>query len=374
MSRIGLAMVGLGPASEPHLKALADLAERVDLRWVVTRSAERAAKFSGRIDRDVSAEERRALRAPTCATPTLGAPTQQAATDRAPMYKVTTDIAAAINDPAVHAVLVLTPPGAHLDVARMAFAAGKHVLVEKPLELATARAQLLATEGRAAGVRVGVVLQHRFRSGSMALRDLLASGRLGKVQAGMVAVPWWRPQAYYDEPGRGTWARDGGGVLLTQAIHTLDLFRSLLEVRRVVAAHVTTTAVHRMETEDFATALLELGGGAPGTLMATTAFFPGRPERIEVIGTLGSAVLEGASLRAAFLDGTTLEALSDARTGAGASIMDFDHGPHRDVIADFLDAVEGGRDPRVTAEEALATQRLIDEILAKSAAAAAPAP
>lgn len=334
MSRIGLAMVGLGPGSEPHLKSLADLAERVELRHVVTRSAARAARHAGTLP-------------------------------------VTTDMAAAIADPAVHAVLVVTPPGSHLDVARLAFAAGKHVLVEKPLEIDTTRATSLATEGRAAGVRVGVVLQHRFRSGSVALRELLAAGRLGPVQAAMVSVPWWRPQSYYDEPGRGTWARDGGGVLLTQAIHTIDLFRSLVGVRRVVAAHVRTTDVHRMETEDFASSLLELDGGAAGTLMATTACYPGRPERIEIIGTMGSALLEGATLRAAFLDGTTIEVISDARTGAGASIMDFDHGPHRDVIADFLDAVEGGRDPRVTAEEALATQVLIDDILAHGKAGSA---
>ncbi len=319
---IGLVMVGLGPASEPHLKSLADLAESVTLRHVVTRAARTGSTLP-----------------------------------------VTTDLAAAIADPTVQAVLVLTPPAAHLEVARVAFAAGKHVLVEKPLEVSTARARLLAEEGRAAGVRVGVVLQHRFRTGAVALRSLLASGRLGEVQAAQVVVPWWRPQAYYDEPGRGTMARDGGGVLLTQAVHTLDLFRALLGVRRVVAAQVRTTAVHRMETEDYASALLELGNGAPATLTATTAFHPGKTERIEVIGALGAATLEGGSLRASFHDGTTLDALSDARTGAGASIMDFDHGPHRDVLADFLDAIRDGRDPHIPAEDALATQILIDDIL-----------
>ena len=90
-----------------------------------------------------------------------------------------------------------------------------------------------------------------------------------------MSVPWWRPQSYYDEPGRGTMARDGGGVLLTQAVHTLDLFRSLVGASEVVAAEIRTTALHHMETEDYVSALIRLGNNAPGTITATTAFVPG---------------------------------------------------------------------------------------------------
>ena len=198
MSRLGIAVIGIGPGSLPHFKSLQDLADRVEVRWVAARGPER-----------------------------LAAVTE---------YPTTTDVAAAIADPTVGAVLVLTPPAAHLAVAELAFAAGKHVLMEKPLELSTASARALVAGGRAAGVRLGVVLQHRFRDAGVALRDLLTSGRLGRVEAASVAVPWWRPQRYYDEPGRGTLARDGGGVLLTQAIHTLNLFQSLVGVRAVVAA------------------------------------------------------------------------------------------------------------------------------------------
>jgi predicted dehydrogenase len=331
--RIGLAVVGVGPASEPHAKSLHDLRERVDVRWVASRSQARLAAVQQRLP-----------------------------------YPSTTDIGAAIADPAVRAVLVLTPPAAHLDVARLAFAAGKHVLVEKPLELTTARAEALVAGARQAGVRLGVVLQQRFRAAGLELRALLRGGRLGEVQAASVQVPWWRPQSYYDEPGRGTMARDGGGVLLTQAIHTIDMFRSLVGVRAVKAAQVRTTALHSMETEDYAAALLELGNGAPGNLIATTSAYPGRPERIEIIGSNGTALLEGASLRARLVDGTSVEHVSDERTGGGASIMDFPHDAHRAVLADFLDAIEGNRDPAVPGEEALATQKLIDEILARGRA------
>ena len=331
MSRLGIAVIGIGPGSLPHFKSLQDLADRVEVRWVAARGPER-----------------------------LAAVTE---------YPTTTDVAAAIADPTVGAVLVLTPPAAHLAVAELAFAAGKHVLMEKPLDLSTASARALGAGGRAAGVRLGVVLQHRFRDAGVALRDLLTSGRLGRVEAASVAVPWWRPQRYYDEPGRGTLARDGGGVLLTQAIHTLNLFQSLVGVRAVVAAQVRTTGLHQMETEDYASALLELGNGAPGSLLATTANYPGRAESIDVIGSLGSARLEGASVRAEFLDGSRFEHVSTEGTGGGANIMDFPHDAHRAVLADFLDAIAAGRDPQVTGEDALATHELIDTILAKGRAA-----
>ena len=178
-------------------------------------------------------------------------------------------------------------------------------------------------------------------------------------------MPWWRPQSYYDEPGRGVKARDGGGVLITQAIHTLDLFRSLVGIQSVEAAKVRTTEVHRMETEDYASALVRLGNGAPGTIIATVAAYPGSPEWIHIIGSAGSARLEGGSLRLAFLDGRD-EILADtAGSGSGANVMSFSHAAHKAAIVDFLDAIEQDRDPAVTGEEALTTQRVIEAILAR---------
>ena len=212
-----------------------------------------------------------------------------------------------------------------------------------------------------------MVLQHRFRRGAIRLRRLLQEGELGEVQAASVRVPWWRPQAgYYDQPGRGTRARDGGGVLLTQAIHTIDLFRSLVGVRGIEAAQVTTTAVHRIETEDYVCALLRLGNGAPGSLMATTAMYPGGPERLEIIGARGTAILEGAALTASFHDGNEVAVAGEGGSGSGANIMDFPHDAHLALITDFLDAVQTGRDPIVSGAEALATHQLIEEVLTRA--------
>ena len=334
MSRLRVGLIGLGPGAEPHAKSLHDLAARVEVVTCASRTEAACRAFHDRFG-----------------------------------FPVTTDIDGTIADPSIAAMLVLTPPAAHAPVAERCFAAGKHVLVEKPLELTAARGAGLVAAGRAAGLRLGVVLQHRFRPGSLRLRSALAAGELGTVLAAGMMVPWWRPQRYYDEPGRGTMARDGGGVLLTQAIHTLDLFRSLVGVSRVEAAQALTTPAHRMETEDFASALLRLGNGAPGTLMATTAAYPGLPERIEVWGSEGSAVLAGGALRLSRMAGGEEVIEAEGGTGGGAAIMDFPHDAHRAVLTDFIDAVEFGRDPAVTGEEALASQRVVDEILAAASVA-----
>jgi hypothetical protein len=327
---IGVAVIGLGNALAPHAKALLDLSDRTRVVTAVARTEAR-----------------------------------REATAKAYGFPVSADAMAAIRDPAVDAVMILTPANAHLELAEAAFAAGKHVLCEKPLEATLARAERLVAAGRAADRRLGIMFQMRFRSASQRLKSLLESGALGGIQAATLTVPWWRPQSYYDEPGRGVKARDGGGVLMTQAIHALDLFHWFVGVREVVAAQIATTALHRMETEDFAAALFRLGNGAPGSMMATVAAFPGSPEQIMIIGARGIARMDGSNLRVSFLDGTEETVRDQHGSGSGSTLMGFSHEPHRAVIADFLDAVEQGRDPAITGEDALATQRTIQSIVNK---------
>ncbi|EJM99976.1 Gfo/Idh/MocA family oxidoreductase [Phyllobacterium sp. YR531] len=328
MKKLGLAIIGLGPAVLPHARSLVDLKDKVDVIWAASRTKERAAEFA-----------------------------------QAFPFPVTSNINAAISDPAVDIVLVLTPANAHLEIAEKSFAAGKHVLLEKPLDITLQRAERIVSSGRASGLTFGVVLQHRFRAASLRLRKALEDNSLGDIQAASLRVPWWRPQSYYDESGRGTFARDGGGVLLSQAIHSLDLFRSLLPVRNVVASQVRTTSLHRMESEDHVTALMTLASGAPASLLATTAAFPGFPETLEITGSSGSAHLSGGALKLSWLDGREEVVEAEGKTGSGANIMDFPHDAHRALIADFLAAVAEKRDPVVTGEEALATQRLIADII-----------
>ena len=325
---VTIGLIGLGAGAEPHAKSLLDLRDRVVVKAAASRTEARTTPFAARFG-----------------------------------FPVTTNIGAVIDDPSIDAVIVLTPAAAHLEIAERCLRAGKHVLVEKPLELTVERAEHLVQAGRRAGRRVTVCLQHRFRTASVRLRRAIDAGELGEITSAWMLVPWWRPQAYYDEPGRGTMARDGGGVLMTQTIHTLDLFRSLVGVRQVVAAQVVRTAAHQMETEDFASALVRLGNGAPGTITATVAAYPGGPERIEITGTRGMASLVGGTLRLSMIGGSEEIVAEEGSMGSGANVMDFPHDAHRAVLVDFLDAIEQNRDPVVTGEEALATQRLIADIL-----------
>jgi predicted dehydrogenase len=323
-----IALVGLGPAALPHLRSLQDLNDHIELRYAFARDP--------RVDR---------------IQPYTGP------------VRLTDSLELILQDHEVQAVIVATPPSTHLEICERCFAAGKHVLLEKPIELNLERATRLLELATLAGLQLGVVLQHRFRQASQVLQKLLMDGRLGEIQAASVRVPWWRSQAYYNEPGRGTFARDGSGVLLTQAIHTLDLFRALVGVQSVKSAVVRQTQLHQMEAEDHVSALLVLGNGAPGDLMATTAMYPGFPETIEIIGTLGSARLTGGNLQVHFLEGAPVTIRSEGGTGSGANPMDFSHEPHRELITDFMQAIFEKRAPRVNGAEALKTQALISELL-----------
>jgi predicted dehydrogenase len=189
---------------------------------------------------------------------------------------------------------------------------------------------------------------------------------MGEIAHVELAIPWWRPQAYYDEPGRGTYARDGGGVLITQAIHQLDLMLSLAGPVAEVAAIAGTTRLHRMESEDLVAAGLVFENGALGSLYATTAAFPGHPEQLVIAGTEGSAVLAGGTLDITWHDGRAEQHGESMGCGGGADPMAFPHDWHKAVIADFVAAVREGRPPRVTAEEALRVHLLIDALLASA--------
>ncbi len=332
MARIRIGIIGLGNAVEPHAKSLLDLKDRVEVVAAASRSEERIKAFATRFP-----------------------------------FPVTTDIEGVLGASDVDAVWILTPPNSHLELVREAARGRKHVLLEKPLDITLDRAEAIVAGMRGAGLTLGVTLQHRFRPASLRLKALLDEGALGRIGAASCTVPWWRPQAYYDQPGRCTLARDGGGVLITQAIHTLDLFRSLVGDMTVTAATAATTPVHRMETEDFAAALVRLENGAPGVIQATTAAFPGGEERIEIMGTLGTAWLAGGTLRVAFIDGREeIVVRHEGATGGGANVMDFPHDWHRALIGDFLDAIKEGRDPVVSGAEALRSQQLIAAILEKA--------
>jgi predicted dehydrogenase len=320
-----VAIVGLGMAVTPHAKSLLDLQDRVEVAWAFSPSAARRAAFKEKFP------------FPQC--------------DR---------LETILEDKSVGAVLILTPPNTHLDLVERFAAAGKHILLEKPLEVSTEKAERLVKA--ASKVKLAVVLQHRFRPAVKKLRELLPS--LGTLVSASAMIGNWRPQSYYDQPGRGTRARDGGGVLLTQGIHTLDVFLSLAGEPAEVKSFFSTTPVHRMETEDLVAAAVRFRSGALGVVHATTTAYPGFPERIELIGTQGTAVLEGTSLQVNLHGKDAMEFSTPAGAGGtGADPMAFPHDWHRGVLTDFLDSVEKNREPRVSGAEALKVHRFIDALL-----------
>ncbi len=260
-------------------------------------------------------------------------------------------------DPGIGFAILTTPPNARAEIMGKLAAAGKPILMEKPVERTLAGATRLVDLCEGKGVPLGIVLQHRARPVVAELRRVMAD--LGPLVAAEVSVPWWRAQAYYDEPGRGTYARDGGGVLISQAIHTLDLMLSLTGPVVSVNAMVATTGFHRMEAEDFVCAGLRFANGAVGQLFATTASFPGRGETITLHFRQGSVRLDAGVLRIDRQDGTSEMVGQAASSGAGADPMAFTSDWHRALIEDFADAVATGRPPLVPGRAALEVHRLI---------------
>ncbi|MHA1190599.1 MAG: Gfo/Idh/MocA family protein, partial [Alphaproteobacteria bacterium] len=205
-------------------------------------------------------------------------------------------------------------------------------------------------------------LQHRARPSALSLRKFLAENNLGPLRACEISIPWWRPQSYYDEPGRGTYARDGGGVLISQAIHTLDLALSFTGPAEEVTALTATTGLHQMESEDFVSAGLTFPGGTVGMLFATTACYPGNSEFIRLHFSEVTAHLESNLMSLAWHDGRE-EIFGEATaSGSGADPMAFTSDWHMAIVDDFADCLETGKPPIVPGREALHVHRLIEAL------------
>ncbi|MCP8939558.1 Gfo/Idh/MocA family oxidoreductase [Alsobacter sp. SYSU M60028] len=327
-----VAIVGLGMAHKPHLQGLRDLAPTVSIAACYAPSPERRAAFAA-------------------ANPDLA---------------IVDSLDKALGDPSVDTVLVLTPPATHLELVKRCAEAGKHVLLEKPVETQTGKAAELVAAMERAGRKLGIMFQMRFRPASLRLASVIAAGELGELVSASARVRWWRTAEYYAQPGRGMKARDGGGVLLTQAIHTLDLFQSLTGPIVEVSGFAATSKLRRIDTEDVAGAAVRFANGAIGTIDATTVAYPGFPETIEWAGSKATAVLTNKGLDVFWQDGRREEMASDVGAGGGADPMAFSHESHRDCFADLLQAIDEGREPRVSGREALKVHRLIDAILASS--------
>lgn len=245
-------------------------------------------------------------------------------------------------------VNVLTPSGLHADVGIAAAKAGKHVIVEKPMDVSLAKADELIHACRQAGVKLCCISQHRFDFAMQDLKQAIEAGKLGKVNFGGSYTQWYRAQNYYDSGAwRGTWELDGGGALMNQSIHYVDLLQYVMGPVEEVYAHTATLAHERIEVEDIAVATVKFRSGAMGVIEGMTLAYPGFCARLEVFGADGGVIIENDQIKNWHLRSGELYERPPAETHliVGTTSADIWHHSHRRQIADMMQAIWEDREP-----------------------------
>jgi UDP-N-acetyl-2-amino-2-deoxyglucuronate dehydrogenase len=264
-------------------------------------------------------------------------------------------------------VAIGSPSGLHAEQGIAAARQGLHVLTEKPMDITVERADRLIAEARRAGVKLGVFFQDRSKPDILRVKNAVDSGALGRAILADARVKWYRPPDYYAKSRwRGTWALDGGGALINQAVHTLDLMLYMFGEVKSVQAN-SKTRLHAIEAEDTLIALLEFATGALGVLQAATSVFPGYPRRLELSGSEGTIVIEQDRLLAANLrnPGADLLVGSEAdRNVSSSSPVVSDARGHQAVLEDFLQAIQTNSRPRCDGEEGRRSLELVQAIYA----------
>jgi predicted dehydrogenase len=331
----GFAIVGCGMIARFHVRALAEI-PGVKVAALVSRTASSAAKLI---------EETKLPACPVFAT-----------------------IQEAVKAPGVDAVIITTPSGAHLEPALAAAAARKHVVVEKPLEITGPRCQQIIDACDKAKVQLCTIFPSRFADSNVTLKAAVDAGKFGRLTLGEASNKWWRSQQYYDEGGwKGTQSLDGGGALMNQAIHNVDLLLWMMGPVASVCGLTATLAHERIEVEDTAVAAIRFKSGALGMLVGTTSVYPGYPKQIAIHGDKGSAVIEQEDVlkwdfTPATADDDVVRAKFAAKVGASGGAADpkaISHEGHRRQLADFVDAVRANRLPKVDGREGKKAVELI---------------
>ncbi|WP_445283724.1 Gfo/Idh/MocA family protein [Streptomyces sp. DSM 118148] len=333
MSRLRFGVIGCGVIGGLHARVLTSyppLAERARLVAVASPSSQRAQRLAAETDSEAA------------------------------------DVSALLERSDIDVISVCTPSGLHAELGLRALAAGKHVVVEKPIDVTAQAADRLIAGARRAGRALAVISQRRFDPASRMLRSAIDAGELGTLTSALVEVPLWRGQSYYDSGDwRGSRALDGGGALLNQGVHAVDLVQWLMGPVVEAAAHTALKGHRGIEVEDVVTASLRHANGALTSLLATTAAYPGRTTRLTVHGDRGSAVIDNDELvyfhAAGPHDDTSAygaygagNQAAERRPAAPAQQRDASGllpSPHGDQLLDFCDAVAAGRAPGVDGEE-----------------------
>lgn len=275
-----------------------------------------------------------------------------------------TDYDAFLAHPSLSIITICTPNGAHAELGIKAARAGKHVIVEKPIETTLARADELIKACDESKVRLGVIFQSRLLPAVARIKKAVDEGKLGRLFLGDAYVKWYRSPQYYAEGSwHGTLALDGGGALINQAIHTVDLLQWIMGPAETVFAFKGALRYPHIEGEDTLTANVRFRNGALGVIEAATSIAPGFKRRLEISGEFGTIILDGDDISVWEIDGET------ADIGGGEQITDGSSNPaaisnegHRRQIADFIEAVENGKEPVVSGREGRKALQLIEAI------------
>ena len=270
------------------------------------------------------------------------------------------DLIEALKKKDVDIVIISTPSGAHMDSAVAAANAGKHVVVEKPLEITPDRCDRIIDACDKNKTKLCTIFPSRFADSNATLKAAVDAGRFGRLTLGETTCKWWRTQEYYDKGGwRGTWKLDGGGALMNQAVHNVDLLLWLMGPVTHITGVTATLAHERIEVEDTAVACLRFKNGALGVIQATTSVHPGYPKTIAIHGDRGSAVIEQEDvLRWDFAqpspEDQQIKQRFAQKVGASGGASDpaaISHRGHMLQLSDFVDAIRANRTPKVDGRE-----------------------
>jgi predicted dehydrogenase len=340
---LGFAIVGTGMIAGYHARAIQQT-PGARLVAVVSRSAEKGRRFAAENGVPVVAES----------------------------------VEQVVLRPDVQVVNVTTPSGAHLDPALAAIRAGRHVIVEKPLETTPARAEQIIVLAEQHGVKLATIFQGRFGAGAQRVKAALAAGRLGRLALASAYVKWHRTAQYYETPWKGTWGLDGGGALMNQAIHGVDLLVWFAGLPNEVSGRIARRVHGGIQADDTTVATLVFPCGALGSIEATTAAWPGWSRRIELCGEYGSICLEDDYIarwefqRPEPEDEEVLSAPRDAALGSGAgSAGGISIAGHVRQMVDFVQAVQEDRPPSIDGHEGKRAVSLVHAIY-ESAKAGTP--
>lgn len=319
MKQVGIALVGCGLVANVHIAAIKELAQ-AKICGVWSRDAEHTAIFAAK--HELFAYE---------------------------------SFAKLLADPVVDVVVLCTPPGSHVDLGLEVAQAKKHLVVEKPLDIDFAKAQLLVDTYQHKGLKLSVIFQNRFTPAAQMVKQALEDGLLGKLYLGDAYIKWYRSPEYYASAAwRGTWAVEGGGALINQGIHTIDLLQWLMGGVKTVSG-IVRTMTHKIETEDIGVAWVDYHNGAVGVIEGSTAIQPSFKERVELHGENGTIILEGGNIKEWKVVGcneadyVTVEKVSYGVTNSPA-ITPVNH---KAQYADIIAAVQENREPLVNGEQGL---------------------